>query len=243
MGVCMMFSDTSSVDLSPRDLSIVQLVARFKQVASSHIHELLFTDIKSHTPADRALRRLTASGHLQRVERRIVGGSRGGSGQYVYQLGRRGFYVYFEGRYAPWRTVNYHALAIVDSYVVMRRLERAGYVAIAGVSTEPDCWVKVGGNELKPDLYLELARATGERLKLWLEIDMGTEGQRQIKDKLERYWRAYNEADWPVFPRTIWVAVDAEREKELAWLISQGPPDARILFQVTTLAGLPSLFV
>lgn len=236
---------TAVLDLSDRDRAIVALVARFKQAASSHIHELLFHNSNSLTPTNRALLRLTQRGYLTRIERRLVGGSRGGSGQYCYQLGRRGFYLFFDGRFSPWRTVNYHALGILDTFIVLKRLERAGVLTIAGMSTEPDCWMRIGSNELKPDLYVEVERGTGERLKLWIEQDMGTEGQKQLRAKLERYWQAYNDADvvtMPVFPRVVWVVVDAEREKELRWLIGQmRQNDAQVLFQVTTLAGLPGL--
>lgn len=228
--------------LDGRDRAVVHLVARFHQAASAQIHELVFSDLASKTPYDRALRRLAAGNYLARIERRVVGGSRGGSGQYVYQLGRRGYFLHYTGRYNPSRAVNYHSLAVLDSYLIIKRLERAGAVAIAGVSTEPDCWVQIGRTELKPDLHIELAGSSGEKLKLWLEVDMGTEGQRAIKDKLERYWRAFNEADvglWPVFPRVVFVAVDDERVKELRWFIGQGPRDALPLFAVTTPAGLP----
>src|SRR3954470_16863870 len=181
-------------DLTGRDFAVVQLIAQFKQASSRQVHELLFSDV-SYTPADRTLRRLTDRGYLTRIERRAVGGSRGGSGQYVYGLGRRGFYLFYDGRFNPARTVNYHALAILDCYITLRRLELAGRLSITGLSTEPDCWVRVGGDELKPDLFIELSRAPGDSLMLWLEVDMATEGQRQIRDKLARYWRAYNNAD------------------------------------------------
>lgn len=233
------------LDLPPRDRAIVRWVADFKQMSSSQIHELLFAASASHTPTNRALRRLVASGHLLRIERRIVGGARGGSGQYVFQLGRRGFYLFFDGRFSPWRTVNYHALAIVDTVLALRRLERAGFLSLVGMSTEPNCHVRIGNEDLRPDLYIELAWPGGDRLKLFFEIDMATEGQKQLRDKLMRYWRAYNEADvsvWPIFPRIIWVAVDAERDKELRWLIGSLPPDSQVLFSVCTLATLADLF-
>src|SRR5947209_6452814 len=93
----------TTTDLAGRDRHIVQLVARFKQATSKQIHELLFSSNASRTPADVALKRLTTRGYLHRIERRTVGGSRGGSGQYVYSLGRRGFFMFFEGRYSPAR--------------------------------------------------------------------------------------------------------------------------------------------
>ena len=70
-----------------------------------------------------------------------------------------------------------------------------------------------------------------------------TEAQRQLKGKLEAYWRAYKECDWPVFPLTVWVAVDDERANELRWLIGQGPDEAKELFTVVTLKTLANLFI
>src|SRR4051794_6783416 len=142
-----------ALDLSGRDRLIVQLIARFKQASSRQVHELLFPTV-SYTPADRALKRLTERGYLTRIERRTVGGSRGGSGQYVYGLGRRGFYLHYDGRFIPPRSVNYHALAILDSYIVIRRHELAGRLEIVGLSTEPDCWLTIGGHDIRPDMYV-----------------------------------------------------------------------------------------
>ena len=229
--------------LPDRDRAIVTAVARFGQLSSAHIYELIFTET-TQTPCDRALRRLVSNHYLSRIERRMVGGSKGGSGQYVYQLGRRGYFLFFDGRYNPARAVNYHSLAIADSYVVMVQLARAGRLAISGVTHEPECWVTIDRQELRPDLFIEVVQRE-QPLKLWFEVDMGTEGARQIKDKLTRYWRAYNDAsdtEWPVFPVVVFVAVDDERAKELAWYIGQGPDEAAALFRVTTRATLHALF-
>lgn len=193
----------------------------------------------------RALLRLTNSRHLARIERRVPGGARGGSGQYVYQLGSKGFYEHFDGRYIPARAVSFHTLGIADAYVALHRLEREGAITLVALSTEPDCWATIGSVTLKPDMFVELALKSGEHLKLWLEVDMGTEAQRQLRSKLEMYWRAYNEADvsvWPVFPRVLWVAVDDERARELSWLMKEGSADAQAIFQVTTMEKLPELF-
>jgi hypothetical protein len=234
----------TTTELSTRDLSIIRLVSRFKQLTSFHINELLFATTTTRTPTDRALRRLVERGYLHRVERRLVGGSRGGSGQYVYGLGRKGFYMHFTGRFQPARAVQFHTLAITELYVSLRRLETAGLLSVAGLSTEPDCWAVIGRYELKPDLYVELERPSGERVKLWFEVDMGTEGQRQVRAKMDAVWRAYNEvehAEWPVFPGTVWVAIDDEREKELRWIMEQLPEDARGLFRVCQLTSLPKV--
>jgi hypothetical protein len=229
-----------TVELSGRDLAIVQLVTRFKQVTTAHVYELLFTTA-SRSPCDIALHRLTKQCYLHRIERRAVGGRRGGSGQYVYALGRRGFFMSSVGNYRPARTVDYHALQIVETYLALQRLHVAGQLTIAGYSTEPDCWQTVGGMALKPDMYVELENPAGGRMGLWLEIDMGTEGQRQIRDKFMRYWRAYEAAeDWPVF-RVVFIAIDQERAKELNWLLEQGSDEQRELFRVVTLPEFTAL--
>lgn len=228
--------------LTGRDLDLVNLVARFKQLTATHAHALLFDELSSRTPYDRALKRLVISGYLLRIERRLVGGSRGGSGQYVYALGRRGHWLTRDdGRYYPARHVDPHRLAIADAYLTVKQMERAGLLAILGYSTEPDSWTTVAGTAIRPDLFLDLAYSTGERRLVWLEVDLGSEGQRQLRGKLEAYWRAYDDVDaaqWPVWPQVIWAVADDERAKELTWLIGQLKREARALFEVTTLAKL-----
>lgn len=230
-------------ELSSRDAAIIRLVSRLKLVTTNHVHELLFST-SSRTPIDRAMRRLTEQGFLHRVERRLVGGSRGGSGQYCYGLGRRSFYMHHTGRYSPVRTVQHHALAIADLYVLLHRLQRSGQVELAGVSNEPDCWVQLGEFELKPDMYAEMTRSDGVLIRAFYEVDMATEGQKQVRAKLEavvRAYRASGDHGWTFWPRTIWVCVDDERQKEVAWLVGQMPEEAQALFRVTTLAGLPEM--
>lgn len=145
------------------------------------------------------------------------------------------------GQYNPARTVNYHCLAIGDCYIAIKRLETAGKLRLVGFSSEPDCWLEIAGIQLKPDLAAVLAYEGRERLSLFLEVDMGSESQRQLRGKLEAYYRAWGEADvneYPVFPKVLWCAVDKEREKELRFVIEQGPKEAQQLFEVTTIAEL-----
>lgn len=235
-------SSRAAHNLLPRDLRVIQLVARFGQLSANHIRELLFSDVTA-APANRSLRRLTEAGYLHRIERRLVGGARGGSGQYVYELGNRGHYLLYEGRYEPSRNVRFHALAIADTYVQLVRLERAGLIELVGLSTEPDCWY----GDVRPDMRVDLYRKrTESTLIRWIEVDMGTQSQRVLKDKLEAYWKAYSDAeadDWPEFPRIIFTVVDEPRAKELAWLIGQLKPERRELFIVTTFAMFPTLFM
>lgn len=234
--------------LDSRHGSIVQLVAKFKQLSSAHVQELLFHEHASRTPCDRALKRLVQAQYLVRIERRMVGGAKGGSGLYVYALGRRGFYTHFDGPFNPPRSVNYHSIAIADAYVALKRLERVGAIQVLGYSTEPDSWASVDDIQLKPDFAVDIA-VNGTKLpRVWLEVDMGTEGQKQLRTKLEDYWRAYMvyrsaSDELPEFPRIIWVAVDAERVKEINWLLGEGSMQARSLFQVCTAETLPAVLL
>lgn len=228
---------------SKRDMDIVALVAKFKQVTAKQVYDLLFFEQADRTTTYRALNRLCRLQYLHRIERRIVGGARGGSGQYVFALGRRGFYADSAGRFDLARHVHFHDLAVTDCFVTLRKLERAGVINITGFSTEPDCWRIVAGIELKPDLYADVLLRSGERLTFWLEMDMGSEAQRQLRGKLEAYWRAWNDSDVEDLPGIVWVGIDEERAKELRWLISQGPADAARLFKVFSLATLANLFI
>lgn len=234
------------MDWNVRHRHIIQLVSQFGQLTSAHITALIFKESRSRTSVDRALRRLVADGYLSRVERRIAGGAHGGSGLYVYQLGPAGHALHSEGRYRPARAVNFHSLAIADTYLAIDRLASDGLLSIKGYSTEPDCWQVIANNELKPDLYVELQRSDGSQAKYWLEVDMGTEGQRQVKDKLNRYWNAYNAVnseEWPVWPLVVWVAVDDIRARELEWTLGQGSDAAKALFRITTIESLPTLLL
>lgn len=237
----------STPDLAGRDAQVVQLVSRFHQLSSKHIQTLLFHDRASLTSCRIVLNRLVAGKWLHRIEHRMVGGARGGSGQYVYALGRRGFYLRDDGDESPRRAfnaarvVNYHALAVADAWVALKGLEREGVLSLTGLSTEPDCWTTIGHYDIRPDMLVQV-RKGGESARLWFEIDMGTEGQRQLKAKLQTYWDAFNiagEHGWTRFPSVWWVACDDERARELRWLISQGHEDAQALFRVMTLKTLP----
>ena len=106
----------------------------------------------------------------------------------------------------PTRSISYHTLEIANTYTRLVRLERAGTLRIIHCLTEPECHESIGGQRIEPDLFVELALASGARRHLWVEVDMATkanesEGRKQIKDKLGRYWRAYtNESDhWPEY--------------------------------------------
>jgi hypothetical protein len=123
-------------------------------------------------------------------------------------------------------------------------LERAGRLVIDGYSVEGEAYRTVGRHELKPDMYVELTVPNRGQIKFFAEIDLASEGQRQIRAKLQRYYRAYCDAtDIDVFPLTLWIAIDEYRAKELRWLIkSEMNEEGQRLFNVCTISTIPDLF-
>lgn len=224
-----------------RDRQIVLTIARFKQLTSGQLSELLFHDVASHTPLARALRRLVASGHLARIERRLVGGTGAGSGQYVYQLGSAGWRLSGrEGRYWAFRSVDYHTLAIADVFVSLKKAERERTIKVLTYETEPDTWQELSGVKLTPDMYVELAiPSRRETVVLWIEVDLGTERQKQIKDKFARYWHAYQYVEGAeVFPLVVVATPDKQRTYDVQRWLNSGPEEARKLFRVVEASEL-----
>lgn len=228
-----------------RDRQIVMAVARFGQLTASHLRAMLFHDRSSQTPLDRALKRLVERKYLARIERRMVGGTGAGSGQYVYQLGREGWKLAGrEKAYWPFRAVNYHTLAIADVYRELLELEHAGRLTIEAFLTEPESWQVIAGADLRPDLFVQVAdHLNGRSVSLWIEVDMGTERQSAIAQKLAAYWHAYQHADESrVFPQVLLIAPDNDRAKALRYTIAQGDEEAQALFVVSTLPEFTGLY-
>lgn len=222
--------------LSTRDAQIIRYVARFRQLSTSQIARLVFHENKSDEPHKRVLLRLSENKVLHRVERRMVGGSGSGSGQYVYSLGVNGFrfLVPRGGKFTPARTVNYHSLSIGEAYVRLVEAERTGAIEIRRYAVESRD-IEINGVEIRPDLEVEYLR-WGERQHLWAEIDLGTEDTRQLREKIERIITAreaagvYENADGsryvvePVpFPRVVFIVEDDYRREELRYVLRRVP--------------------
>lgn len=219
------------MQMTLRDRQIILTVGRFGQLASGHVRDLFFSNLRSQTPCDRRLLSLTRHGYLKTLERRPVGGRGGGSGQLVYQLGSKGWDICRrEGKYWPFRAIDHHRLAVADAYVAIKRLERDGRYEVGLLVTEPDTHIERDGVKLTPDLHVEVEDKVMRRTHLWwLEIDMGTERQVQIKDKLARYWEAITSEDDPL---VVFLAPDEERARDLRRWIASGPDEAQHLFSV-----------
>jgi len=223
--------------LSPRDHAVVELVERFRQLSAAHVRALLFPELASQTPLDRTLRRLVERKYLARLER-LVGGAGGGSGQYVYQLGRQGWRLLGKsGNYFPYRAVNLHTLAIADCYVALKAEEAKGMVEVMKFVTEPGCHLSVSGISLTPDAYVEIGnRAQRMRYRYFVEVDRGTESAAKIQEKCQRYWRAYQRWDEAFFPQVLFVVPDERRRFEVERVVADGPSDEARSIYITKVA-------
>lgn len=243
---------------SPRDVEIVRLIGQFKMMSSGHINELLFYDNTSSTPSNRVLARLTRDRYLGRIERRLIGGTGGGSGHYCYQLGSKGHaFLRRQTRYWPIRTISFHTLAIADVFVDLVRAERSGQLKVLHVVTEPESWLEVAGAELRPDLRVDMAVPSRRvNLSMFLEIDLGSERHKQLTDKMRLYvhandnWLSHHglyedngeipEALVPTFPKVMFLVPDVERLNDVRGLIARGAEEAQQLFDVKLLADFPT---
>ena len=228
--------------LSRRDAQVVELVGRFRLMGAEQIRAVLFTTQSSKTPLDRALKRLTDTGYLARIGR-MVGGFGGGSGQYVYQLGHLGWRQLGKGGgYRPVRVIDHHALTIAECFVLLKRLERGGELAVLSYAADPASRRTVGEILLTPDAYVELGvQATRQKFTFWLEIDRDTENAEIIRGKCVRYWRAFQAWPGDVFPYVVFVVPDEGRRREVERVIAGGPDEAQSLFRVGELDGFPEL--
>ncbi|MGW0495773.1 replication-relaxation family protein [Streptomyces sp. NPDC003007] len=214
------------MELTQRDYDVLKLTQTFSQVASTHLTELLFAD-RSHSVPDKVLGRLVRLGYLSRVGRRATG-SKGGAGAFVYQLGRAGrLLLGVEGRLSP--NVNNHALMIADTYLELRRAERAGVLALKEWEVERRVPPSV-----RADLYVMLDfPQQGRQSAYFLEVDLSTEQPARIREKVTGYWRAVEASTDDYFPYVVFVVKDEVRERELRRIFRQLPEERQEMVHVS----------
>lgn len=219
------------MELTPRDLEVLSLIGRFTQLASSHLTELVFAD-RSHTVPDKALGRLVRSHYLSRVGRR-ASSDKGGAGAFVYQLGRFGrALLEYEGRASS--TVNNHALMVADTYLELRRAENAGVFALKDWDVERPVPPAV-----RADLFVTLDFPQQSRSgSYFLEIDMGTEAPKRIREKLAGYWRAVETSTEDWFPYVVFVVRQQARKAEIERTIRRLPEERREMVRVCVFGEL-----
>ncbi|AZZ51410.1 replication-relaxation family protein [Rathayibacter festucae] len=227
--------------LLDRDRQIVLSIGRFGQLAAGHVRALHFEGL-TERPVYRALNRLIERGVLARIERRMIGGTGAGSGQYVYQLGSVGWRLAGkDGRYAPSKAVNHHTMAIVDAYIEVLRRAVAPRYRFDMVETEPDSHRTIGSVVVRPDLYFQISDMFEQEYRhWWLEVDRGTESRTKITQKLVAYVAA-KRASKAFIPSVLFVAQDDRRARELRWMLEQYEHNDPELFLVSTASEFAGL--
>ena len=218
------------MELSQRDYDVLRLINTFTQLSSVHLGELVFSD-RSHSVPDRILGRLTRLNYLNRVGRR-VSGDNGGAGAFTYQLGRHGRTLFeVEGRLSP--IVNNHALMIADTYLALKRAEKAGFLTLTRWEVE-----LLVPPVVRADLFVVLDFLSPRRgSSYFLEIDLGTEAAVRIRDKIAGYWRAV-QSSGADFPYVVFVVKRPERVREIERVIRKLPDEQQEMVRVFLLAEL-----
>lgn len=219
------------------DRAVISHLNYLTQLTTSQIRRLVFPTSKSRTTSQRVLTRLENEKYIRRVERmRNKGGSRGGTGETVWMLGKNGWTLCSNpGRFSAQYQVNYHTLTIADIFVKLREDERAGKYKLTGWTPEPESWITIDGVDLRPDLLVQLTSDHGV-LNCYIEADMGTQRPARINEKLSRYTRAYAAAtseQLPELPRVVFVTHSEERRDELNWIIRRSGNENRYFFAAT----------
>lgn len=241
--------------LTDRDRAITRTVAAWRLMSGDHLQRLFFADGGPSASRARvgrsALARLTELGLLRRLER-VIGGVRGGSAGFVYEVAPAGerLLAYWNGEglkrprgtHEPGRRFVTHTLAVSDAAVRLREAERAGRADVLELEGEPAAWrhhVGPGGRRLtlKPDAYARLV--VGDYEDSWfIEIDLATESSSAVRRQCEAYLGYYRsgreQAAREVFPRVLWVVPDRPRGELLQRVVAGLGGPAEELFVITT---------
>lgn len=244
------------MQLAANKYRVLTLVNLFDQLATPHIRELVYPDNLSDSACNKVLRELVAFGWLEYVEEPHPGGRRGGRSVNVFQLGPEGRKKMPSNgrRRRKSRTLKHHALTLADVLVEVHKAERAGWLHIEEWAVEPNTKIGVDGVVIEPDLYMRLDLPVQKRRpSMWLEVDLDSETDAQIVDKLKRYaylyerrtdLAIYNRHKRPdgrgTFPYVVFLAIDADRVRVIQRLVNETAGLPPKLFQVRELSEFPS---
>lgn len=248
--------DAADLRLTERDRSLVRSVSDLRFVSGDQLARLHFIEADQQAQARaarRALVRLVRLDVLARLPRR-VGGVRAGSAGFVYHLGAVGYRLAVRCGWQPERRrrrsdipgtafLN-HSLAVAELHTLLVEADRSRRIELLELSAEPSSWRSYGGvgaqrgQTLKPDSYARLGLGEYED-SYFFEVDRGTEGSTTIERKLREYV-AYEASGIEqeargVFPRVLWLTVDASRAAAIEAVVRRLPKASRELFAVALL--------
>lgn len=222
--------------LSSRDRAVLTRVSELRFVSGSQLARMHFADASARATR-RALLRLVGLGVLERLPRN-VGGVRGGSAGFVYQLAPAGQRLVRRTwrPHVPGTLFLSHALQVAELHSLLVEADRAGQLELLELLSEPACWRTWSGAALKPDSYVRLGAGDFED-SYFIEVDMGTEGSRALEHKLRDYL-AYGasgleQARHGVFPKVLWLVPDGQRVTVIRDCIERRPRSSWQLFEVS----------
>ncbi len=246
--------------LSPRDHQLLRTVQAHRLLTTDQLRRFHFQEFGSDQAAARICRRSLNRLHqmqiIEHLERKI-GGERAGSAAYVWRLGLVGDRLLRLSestsprgrRKEPSLRWLEHCLAIADTHLQLRELDRARTFQLVNVITEPANWRPYqkpdgGPSTCKPDLAV--VTASGEFEDHWfIEVDRGTESLPTLLQKCTQYldYRASGREQQRcgVFPRVIWIMPTTYDADRLAAAIARTNQLPQELFRVITQAQLGSV--
>ena len=231
-------------DLHPADLALVRQVAVLRFVGAGQLVRLCAADAGERATRRRLLR-LARLGLLDRLPRAIGGGQSGSAG-FVYCLDlpgqrlamHRGWIAERRLRrdHVPGRLFVRHHLAVAELHARLSEADRCGLVDVLELACEPACWRRYDTNglvacTLKPDSFVRLGIGAYE-WNHFIEVDRGTEGSAALTAQLERYVAYHRsgreERERGVFPKVLWLAPDAHRERAIRACIDRLEADREL---------------
>jgi hypothetical protein len=222
--------------VTPRDMEILRLIREHRFLTTKQIQRLLFWDHASPGAAIRACIRVMSRLELRALIFKLsrqIGGIHAGSGSYIWGIDDAGDRLLRaenttkdakrQRTFEPSPLFLAHTLAIAETRVMLEEAAHQGELELVAVRTEPINWrtfVGRGGlaQTLKPDLHA--VTALGEFEDHWfIEIDNGTESLPTVLNKCQTYQRYFESGREQqasgIFPRVVWLMVDARRRSNL----------------------------
>lgn len=225
------------MNLLERDAEFLRFLARHPMATSKQIMAVVFRQNINPAAFRRARDRLLEDKLIIKVQNRVPGGSKGGSGPDTFRLSPLGWSIFKSGVYSQRRTIDYHALKVIDVHISILDAVDAGWLVLKYFEIEQEAYHRIAGAAIQPDAYYELTNLTTRKHQhLIIEVDNGTESRAQITDKLGRYLHAreHNERVYKVFPFVIFIAVDQARAERLRRIITAHMDYQEPLFGVCT---------
>lgn len=222
--------------VTPRDMEILRLIREHRFLTTKQIQRLLFWDHASPGAAIRACIRVVTRLELRALIFKLsrqIGGIHAGSGSYIWGVDDAGDRLLRaestskDGKrqrtFEPSSLFLAHTLAVAETRVMLEEAAHQGELELVQVTAEPTNWrafVGRGGTTqiLKPDLHAITALSDFED-HWFIEIDNGTESLPTVLNKCQTYQRYFEsgreqEASG-VFPRVVWLMVNARRRANL----------------------------